>query len=235
MNRAAITIQPASDASLRIGFVPAAEEAAAAADRLQHVFFALREARVPGLVDIVPAYETILVRLDPLLLSIDGATRAVRAALDRAAFALPSATTPRLIEVPVCYEPRFALDMDHVRGITGLEPERIIELHSAPRYTVRFIGFSPGFPYLDGLDAALNIPRLARPRPRIEPGSVALAAGQTGIYPSPTPGGWSIIGRTPICLFDPSRAEPSLLRPGDAIRFVPIDFRAFEAHRSGEA
>ena len=102
-------------------------------------------------------------------------------------------------------------------------PAAVIARHAAPPYHVYFLGFAPGFPYLGGMDAALTTPRLPAPRTRVPAGSVAIGGGQTGVYPAATPGGWRLIGRTPLRLFDTDRPEPALLRMGDEVRFVPVD------------
>lgn len=112
-------------------------------------------------------------------------------------------------------------DLPRVAEETGMTVQEIVSLHSQSDYVVAFCGFSPGFPYLSGTPAALHLPRLSSPRARIPAGAVAIAAGWTGIYPSPTPGGWRLIGRTDAALFDPNRDEPSLLSPGDRVRLVP--------------
>jgi inhibitor of KinA len=134
---------------------------------------------------------------------------------------------PRTIEVPVCYDPEFALDLEAVAQHCGLSPNEVGKRHAAARYQVRCIGFTPGFPYLSGLPAALATPRRATPRTAVPAGSVAIGAGQTGIYPLRSPGGWNIIGRTPLPLFDLAREPAALFAPGDRVRFVAIDRKEF--------
>lgn len=134
----------------------------------------------------------------------------------------------RTVEVPVCYEAPFALDLEEIAARTGLDPAEVVRLHVASPHRVLMIGFVPGHPYIGGLDARLAVPRRATPRPRMERGAVAIANGQTSIYPFVTPGGWNVIGRTPLLLFDPAREPPSLLEPGDAVRFVPISRERFD-------
>jgi KipI family sensor histidine kinase inhibitor len=121
------------------------------------------------------------------------------------------------VEVPVRYDGE---DLPEVARLTGLEPEEVVRRHTAPLYTVAFLGFSPGFPYLVGLDPALAVPRRDSPRTSIPAGSVGLAGDQTGIYPTASPGGWRLIGRTEVILFDPGRDPPALLGPGDRLRFT---------------
>ena len=193
----------------------------------------LRHAAVPGLVDLTPAYATLLLTFDLATLDIRSAEKAVRAAL--AAPGSPVATAPRLVEVPVCYAGECALDLAEVARLRGLAPEQVVALHSGAEYVVQFLGFSPGFPYLAGLPAALETPRLEQPRVRVPAGSVAIAARQAGLYPQATPGGWRILGRTPLVLFDAQRDPPALLRIGDRVRFVPISRAEFDAHAPANA
>ena len=126
----------------------------------------------------------------------------------------------RLVEIPVVYDGE---DLAEVAQRTGLDVEEVTARHSGRDYRVWLLGFAPGFPYLGVLDEALHLPRRATPRPRVAAGSVAIAGGQTGIYPSESAGGWHILGRTGSKIFDPGAADPFLLRPGDRVRFVPVD------------
>ncbi len=189
--------------------------------RVHAAVHAVRRATIDGLVDITPAYATALLTFDLARLDAAQAERQVRAALLHAPDAL--AATPRVREIPVCYAAPCGLDLDAVATARGLSREQVIALHSGARYTVAFLGFSPGFPYLEGLPAALATPRLTQPRPRVPWGSVAIAGRQAGVYPHATAGGWRILGRTPIQLFDAEREAPALLQPGDVVHFVPIE------------
>lgn len=130
--------------------------------------------------------------------------------------------------VPVCYEEPFALDMFDVMNYTGLSKEDVIMIHSNKVYYVYFLGFLPGFPYLGGLDNRLHIPRRTTPRTLLPEGSVGIGGSQTGIYPIDSPGGWHIIGRTPLKLFDPNRSDPFLIRAGECIKFFPVDMTEFK-------
>ena len=175
---------------------------------------ALRELDPPGVVELVPAYRTVLIVADP----------GQAEALDDLADRLPGLELPpaeavagETVEIPVRYDGE---DLPEVAGLTGLEPEEVVRRHTAPEYTVAFLGFSPGFPYLVGLDPALEVPRRDTPRTSIPAGSVGLAGNQTGIYPTATPGGWQLIGRTEVTLFDPARDPPALLAPGTRLRFT---------------
>jgi KipI family sensor histidine kinase inhibitor len=220
-----------SDRHLRLSLGDGTSDATQS--RILTALLLIRRADLPALLDLTPAYSTILIWFDLAHLSDPAATEsAVRAALaplnDLAATQQPPLQPARTIEVPACYDgPAMAPDLANVGLLAGLAPADVVSLHSSAEYTVRFIGFSPGFPYLEGLPAPLHVPRLDRPRARVEPGSVAIAAGQAGIYPGATPGGWRIIARTPLRLFDASRERPCLLAIGDRVRFVPISVERF--------
>ena len=135
----------------------------------------------------------------------------------------------RIVVIPTLYDGDYGPDLDSVSSITGLSVEQIIKIHTNKEYKVYSIGFTPGFPYLGGLDNTLYCPRLDSPRINVPLGSVAIAELQTGIYPTESPGGWRLIGRTPVTLFDATRPVPSLLRPGDLVKFKPMtDKKEFE-------
>ena len=175
---------------------------------------AVRALEVPGVVELVCGYRTLLVVADPGHAGV----------LDELAARLPELELPpaeqvvgELVEIPVRYDGE---DLPEVARRTGLDPEEVVRRHTAPTYTVAFLGFSPGFPYLVGLDPALAVPRRDTPRTSIPAGSVGLAGDQTGIYPTASPGGWQLIGRTEATLFDPGRDPPALLAPGDRLRFT---------------
>ncbi|RFC54228.1 5-oxoprolinase subunit PxpB [Brumimicrobium aurantiacum] len=133
-----------------------------------------------------------------------------------------------IIQIPVCYEKPFALDIDELAQEKQIETSKIIDLHTSPIYPVYFIGFAPGFPYLGGMDKQLSFPRKASPRKSVAAGSVGIAGNQTGVYPNASPGGWNIIGRSPLCFFDVTKTQPSLLQAGDLIQFRSIDKKTFD-------
>ena len=180
--------------------------------------------RAPAWVrDIVPALTGIAVHFDPEHAELPAAPLKAAETLVRECIdAMPWRPTGRVIEVPVCYDPEFALDIVEVAGRSGIEPEDIAARHSRSDHRVLMVGFAPGLPYLGGLDPTLALPRRATPRTRVPAGSVAIANLQTTVYPFETPGGWSVIGRTPLVLFDPAREAPSLFSPGDRVRFAAI-------------
>ena len=173
-----------------------------------------------GVVETVPTFRSLMVYYDPLATT--------RAKLERAIAALlederPPQTSATLWRVPACYEGDFAPDLDDVARLTGLSRSEIVTLHSSTRFHVYMLGFLPGFPYMGDLPGALALPRRANPRTRVPAGSISVAMTLTAIYPYESPGGWHLIGATPVRLFDARRASPALFSPGDAISFEPID------------
>jgi inhibitor of KinA len=190
----------------------------------------VREARVPGVRDVVPAYASFAVHFDPVQTDVGS----LRAAVERAA----RTAAPRVrlaggvsLEIPVCYGGRFGPDLADVGAWAGCGPHDVIAAHASRTYHVFMLGFLPGFPYMGSVDERIAMPRRDVPRPRVAAGSVGIAGQQTGIYPFDSPGGWQIIGRTPLVLFDPRRDQPALLTPGQTVRFRPIPLPEFEAMR----
>lgn len=182
---------------------------------VHHLYTSLRAAPPPGVEDVVAGATTVLV-----ILSSGRHLQQAEEAIRRGAMAAPAvAREARWVDIPVVYD---GVDLDELAGLAGTTPEGVAQLHAGATYTVAFLGFSPGFAYLAGAHPDLHVPRLATPRTVVPAGSVALAAGMTAVYPQPTPGGWRLIGRSDARLFDPGRAEPALLRPGDRVRFRPV-------------
>ncbi|HUC42519.1 MAG TPA: 5-oxoprolinase subunit PxpB [Candidatus Sulfotelmatobacter sp.] len=212
-------VLPASDRAFLVTFGAAIGASESRSVRALHEW--LRSDPIPGIVDLHPAYASLLVRFDPA--AIDSgrleATLAARAASapDRP---LPA---PRSVSIPVRYGGAHGPDLAEVARVAGLSERAAVEMHAEPLYEVAFLGFSPGFPYLLGLPAALALPRKATPRKSVPAGSVAIAGRQAGIYPLATAGGWNVIGRTEIALFDPFREPACLLAPGDRVRFVAVE------------
>jgi len=167
----------------------------------------------PEVADVVPGARTLLVELIPGAEPSEALVRALASDV-----ALPQPRAGRRHEISVTYDGE---DLAQVATSCRMRPQDVVELHSGAEYTVAFIGFQPGFPYLLGLPEELAVPRLASPRVKVPAGSVAIAQEYTGIYPDATPGGWRLIGRTEIVLFDPASTPPALLQPGDVVRFVP--------------
>lgn len=175
---------------------------------------------IAGVRNLHPAYCSILVSFDPLKLNHGDLEEILLGYLDRLdAVDLPAA---REMQIPTCYEGEFAPDLNEVAALHGLTPAQAIELHASVTYVVYFLGFVPGFAYLGELPEALATPRLDTPRRSTPAGSVGIAGKQTGVYPFATPGGWRLIGRTPIAMFRPDRKDVNFLSIGDRVRFVPI-------------
>jgi inhibitor of KinA len=211
-----VTIRPASDCSLLLSFGDEISfDAHLAVARLTRSLEG-----VPGILNLHPAYTSLLVDFDPRLRSHAQVEELLRERI--ASHSGEPAPEPRHVEIPVCYGGEFGPDLGDVARHTGYTETRVVELHAAAEYLVYFVGFSTCFPYLGGLPPELATPRLAAPRKHVPVGSVAIGGAQAGIYPLASPGGWRLIGRTKLKLFDPSASPPPLLRMGDRVRFVPV-------------
>ena len=211
-------------------------------DTVLRAFQQLQNAAIPGIIELAPAYTSVAVFYD--LITVAKATEtpdrvfdwltarvgaAVAAGADRGRRRRTGRSGVRLVEIPVCYDLEFALDIDDVARRANISPGEVIRLHSAAEYRVACIGFVPGFPFLAGLPKELTTPRRDVPRKQIPPGSVGIGGAQTGIYPLRSPGGWNLIGRTPMRLFDPQKNPPALLRAGERVRFRKISRDEFES------
>ncbi|MFU8796364.1 MAG: 5-oxoprolinase subunit PxpB [Dehalococcoidia bacterium] len=188
--------------------------------RVSELHFAIQQADLTGIVESVPAYGSLLVYYEPLLIcSEDLMVELERLARRAQASAFPG---PMVTEIPTLYGGEQGRDLDFVAQHNGLSAEEVIQLHSERYYLIYMLGFIPGFPYLGGMSPRISAPRLATPRAKIPAGSVGIAGGQTGVYPAESPGGWRIIGRTPLELFHAGRRPPALLQTGNYVRFVRI-------------
>lgn len=185
-------------------------------------------ARVKGIVETVPTFRSLMITYDPALVSFDKLKKILEDI--PADDGTEEKEERRVIEIPVCYGGEFGEDLKDVAAYTGLTEEEVIRLHSSQEYNIYMLGFLPGFPYLGGLDKRLHTPRLQNPRTRIPAGSVGIGGEQTGIYPLDSPGGWRLIGRTPLKLYDPDREESFLYQAGDYIRFVPVTKEEYEEY-----
>ena len=200
---------------------------------------AINAAQIPGVIEVAPAYTTVAVFYYPAR-AVDGGAPAenvfdwieqkIRGALSNAK-KVDAALDRSLVEIPVCYEAEFGIDLEHVAEHAGIPWREVVDLHCGAEYRVHCVGFTGGFPFLGGLPRKIATPRRDVPRKEIPAGSVAIGGMQTGIYPIKSPGGWNIIGRTPLRLFDPQKNPPVLLRAGDRVRFRAITREEFE--RSG--
>jgi inhibitor of KinA len=182
---------------------------------------AVEAARVRGVRDVVPTYRSVAVYFDPLRTDGD----ALIARLEEAAGQPPpsSATVRDVVRIPVCYGGDLGTDLAAVAEFAGRPASDVIRAHTGTTYRVFMLGFVPGFAYLGIVDSRIAMPRHATPRVRVPAGSVGIAGVQTGVYSADTPGGWQLIGRTPLKPFDPSRDQPFLLQAGDPVQFYPID------------
>ena len=201
--------------------------------KVHAVVAALRQRSLAGIEAVIPAYRNLAVVYDPIAVSFESLTAALtvlESELEAAELA-----EPRTVDIPVCYGGRFGPDLAFVAEHNRMTVEEVVRIHSRTLYPIYAVGFAPGFCYLGGLDARLHTPRLPTPRTRVPAGSVGIAEAQTGVYPSDSPGGWRLIGRTPLNLFNPSRADPFLYQAGDRIRFVPVSEPDFHRLRDAEA
>jgi inhibitor of KinA len=187
---------------------------------------AIEAEKMPGVRDVVPTYRSIAVYFDPLATNEPALRLAIDAAIERVGSTRPADRA--VIEIPVCYGGEFGPDLGSVAAFGGVSQAEAIALHASVTYHVMMLGFMPGFAYMSAVDSRIAAPRLESPRPHVPRGSVAVAKEQTGIYPGGTPGGWQVIGRSPVRPFDMARPTPFLFRAGDAVRFVPIDAEEFE-------
>lgn len=179
---------------------------------------ALRNERLRGVTDVVPAYISLAVHYDPVVVEESELTARLRE-LVSAPLAAPERAEQRLVVIPVTYDGPDLPSVANARGITVAD---VVARHSSVEYFVYLLGFTPGFAYLGDLDPALHMPRRESPRSRVSAGAVAIAGSQTAVYPHDTPGGWHLIGTTAVAMFDPAREQPSLLRAGDRVKFEVV-------------
>jgi len=194
--------------------------------RVRALEYLIQQKVVPGIVETVPSYRSLLVYYDPLVLGWDELLETLRSLIPLAEAAqLPPS---RLVEIPCCYGGELGGDLPGVAERLGLSPAEVVRLHAGAEYIVYFIGFTPGLPYMGGMPERLRIPRLDTPRASTPAGSVGIGGDQSCIYPVESPGGFWVLGRTPLRLYDPERADPILLHPGDRVRFRGIDRAEFD-------
>ena len=195
-------------------------------EKVRRMALAIQAEAIKGIIETVPTYRSLLIIYDPLILSIDD----LRKRLEKLEDGLPQTPfpEPKLTRIPVVYGDPYGPDLDFVAQYHHISHNEVIQLHSSKPYFIYMIGFMPGYPYMGELPDALITPRLKTPRLSVPAGSVAIAQKQTGIYPMESPGGWQIIGRTPIKIFDPKMEPPALLQMGDLVQFYPISEKEFE-------
>ena len=184
------------------------------------------EGGLPGVIETMPTFRSLTVFFDPLQTGREVLLEALRPLF--AASGHSGGDNGRLWHLPVCYEGIFAPDLAETARSLGISEDEVVALHSGSEYLVYMLGFLPGFPFMGDLPKALRLPRRPEPRLRVPPGSVAIATGLTAIYPWESPGGWHLLGRCPVTLFDAGRESPSLLAAGDHVRFVPVSMAEYE-------
>jgi KipI family sensor histidine kinase inhibitor len=221
-----MTVTPLGDSAIVISIGETLEPATTS--RVRAVAAEIERRAIPGVLDVVPAFGRIAVFFDPAQAASFEALRVEFEAIATGAQPTTQSAPPRLVEIPVCYGGEHGPDLELIAAKIQKSPGDVAALHAGADYQVHAIGFAPGFPYLGGLPPELATPRRDTPRPRVPAGSIGIGGMQTGIYPLETPGGWNIIGRTPLRLFDVERAEPSLLRTGDQVKFRSVTSAEFE-------
>lgn len=220
-------VLPYGDAALHVQFQEGISENGFR--KVQNFFTLISNLQDQRILELIPTYHSVTVFYRPgvsylEMLSLVGEVHSQSMKRDTTA----GGSLNRTVKIPVCYGEEFGPDLEYVANYHGLSRKEVIFKHSAPEYLIYMIGFMPGFPYMGGLDPELATPRLSRPRSLVPQGSVGIAGQQTGLYPLTSPGGWQLIGRTPLTLFDTSAEPPTLLRSGDRVKFVPISLMEYE-------
>ena len=239
MADAAMEVIPLGDSTLLVRLEndfdkPSYESLGHVLDALGH----LQAAQIPGVVDLASAYTTIAVFFDPVRVVeagapvggvIDWLTAKIQVAIHKGSKRKQKKAESHFVEIPVCYDDEFGFDLGDVAQRANVSAQEVIRIHAAPDYRVACVGFTPGFGFLSGLDPKLATPRRSTPRTDVPAGSVAIGGTQTGVYPLRSPGGWNIIGRTPLRMFDVRRDAPALLCAGDRVRFRSITRAEFDS------
>ncbi len=223
-------ILPASDASLLVEFGDTIDYGINA--RVYELQSAIEDSDLnDAVVELIPSYRSLLIEYDMMEYSYAEMRDGVASELDAVLTVSGSAVdaNDRVHEIPVAYGGEYGPDLETVANHNGLSTDEVVAIHSGTDYHVFMLGFAPGFPYLGGLDERIACPRLATPRTLVPAGSVGIAESQTGVYPNPSPGGWQLIGRTPIALFDVNADPPAAMLPGAKVNFVPISHNEYEA------
>jgi KipI family sensor histidine kinase inhibitor len=194
--------------------------------RVRALEFLVQQKAVPGILEMVPSFRALLVYYDPLVIGYEALCDTLAGIAPQAeAVALPPSRT---VELPCCYAPELGLDLEAAAARLGLAVDELVRLHAGASYLVYFIGFTPGLPYMTGMPERIHLPRLETPRTRVPAGSVGIGGAQCCIYSVESPGGYWILGRTPLRLYDPGAPDPILLRPGDVVRLRAIERAEFD-------
>lgn len=218
--------KPFSDSAVLINFEQIIEKAIN--DEVVNISKNIEKTGIPGILYCIPAYCSITIGYDPSQIKYDLLVDLIKRAIEQKQ-GKKIATNSRRLLIPVCYEPPFALDIIDLEKQLAISQKEIIELHNSTVYQVYMLGFLPGFPYMGKLSNKLNCKRKEVPRKKVVAGSVGLAGRQTGVYPLDAPGGWQIIGRTPVPIFNQKNKSPFLFTAGDTVSFYPISIDEFES------
>lgn len=194
--------------------------------KVRGLLLAMEKQKIPGVIEAVLGYCSILIYYDPLRIGLKDLMERLRE-LERLGLSEEKLPKPRIFVIPTVYGGEYGPDLDFVAKHNKLTPDEVIQVHGSTDYLVYYVGFSPGLPYLGGMSKKIATPRLETPRTRVPAGSVAVAS-QTIVYPTESPGGWRLIGRTPVKLFDPTKEPPAVLRPGDYVRFVRVSEEEYQ-------
>ncbi len=231
-----ITIKPAGDTAVQV--FCGKEISETVGDKVSALTAALRDffaaEKIVGVGEVVPAFSSLLVRYDPLMTDYDEVAFKVGQVAAGIELSAEGSSKGNIVEIPVCYGGEFGEDLADVAAHNNITEQEVIDIHSGGLYRLYMIGFLPGFPYLGGLDKRICCPRLKSPRTKIPTGAVGIGGEQTGIYPMESPGGWRLIGRTPITLFDPEGILPLPYKAGDMIKFVAIDKNEYDKISAAE-
>ena len=216
-----IQYYPAGDTALVVEFGQKIEEQTN--DRVHAMARWLQAQRMRGVTEVIPTFRSVMICYDPCKISYSRLVRKIRRW--NGVQTVDAVTQKVIHRIPVCYD---GPDLEDMERLTGLRREEIVSIHSGTDYKIHMMGFLPGFVYLGGLDPRIGVPRLDTPRTKIEAGSVGIGGSQTGVYPVASPGGWRILGFTPVRFYDPDRPDPILCKAGEYIRFVPISRAEFD-------
>ncbi len=200
--------------------------------RIRALYLAIRQNEIDGVIDSVPTYRSLLVYYDPLVIKFKDLHQRLREVEE--GLSQTDLPKPKVYKLPVLYGGQMGPDLEFVAQYNHLSEQEVIKIHSSPKYLIYMIGFTAGFPYLGGMSSEISTPRLEKPRTKIPAGSVGIAGDQTGIYPSESPGGWRVIGRTPVKLFTPSEDPPVLLEMGNYIKFFSISENEYQEIKNKE-